>query len=79
VIDQWQYEELVKVLRQVKVVLVAGKLSDADKKSMLVACAESVGAAVAGCLAEYGPRCRIAIIPKGPYILSQIEELYNAK
>lgn len=74
VIDQWQYEELAKVLHQVEVILVAGKLSAADKKSMLPACADSVEAAVADCLEKYGARCRIAVIPKGPYILSQIAE-----
>jgi nickel-dependent lactate racemase len=74
VVDQWQYEELAKVLRQVDVILVAGKLSAEDKKALLPTCADSVEAAVSLCLKKHGERCTIAVIPKGPYILTQIAE-----
>jgi hypothetical protein len=28
--------------------------------------------AVADCLVEYGPKARIAVIPKGPYVLPHV-------
>lgn len=71
VVDQWQYEELVKVLRKGDVILVADKLSDADKQAMLPACVDSVETAISMCLQKYGADCKIAVIPKGPYILTQ--------
>jgi len=72
VVDQWQYEELAKVLRQVEVILVSDGLSNADKAAILPRCMNSVEAAVANCLEKYGADCRIVVIPKGPYILAQL-------
>ena len=34
--------------------------------------APTVEQAVADCLAEYGPDARIAVIPKGPYVLPYV-------
>jgi hypothetical protein len=34
--------------------------------------AASVERAVADCLAEYGPEARVAVIPKGPYVLPYV-------
>ena len=34
--------------------------------------AASVEAAVADCLKEYGPAAKIAVIPKGPYVLPYV-------
>ena len=33
----------------------------------------TVEQAVADCLAEYGPKARVAVIPKGPYVLPYVE------
>ena len=69
VLDQWQVEELAKVLRKVKVRIV----SDGVPAEVLAGCyvepARSVEAAVAEALAEQGADSRIAVIPKGPYVL----------
>jgi hypothetical protein len=34
--------------------------------------APSIEEAVAASLAEYGPKAKIAVIPKGPYVLAQV-------
>ena len=48
-------------------------LSPETLRRCLVEPASSVEAAVADCLAEYGPDARIAVIPKGPYVLPCVE------
>jgi lactate racemase len=69
VLDQWQLEELAKVRRKARVKLV----SDGLPADVLAACfvepAPSVESALADSLAEYGPSARVAVIPKGPYVL----------
>ncbi len=69
VLDQWQVEELAKVLRKVKVRIV----SDGVPADILAGCyvepATSVESAVAEALSEQGIESRIAVIPKGPYVL----------
>ncbi len=69
VLDQWQVEELAKVLRKVKVRIV----SDGVPAEVLAGCyvepARTVEAAVAEALGEQGADSRIAVIPKGPYVL----------
>ena len=70
--DQWQLEELAKVRRKAKVKMVSGGLAPDVLAGLFVEPASSVEAAVAASLAEYGPASRIAVIPKGPYVLAQL-------
>lgn len=72
VLDQWQLEELAKVRRKAKVKVVTHGLPAATIDKLFVESAPSVEAAVADSLAEYGPEARIAVIPKGPYVLAQV-------
>jgi nickel-dependent lactate racemase len=69
VMDQWQLEELAKVLRKAKVTFVSDGLSAKRLGELFVEAAETVEDAVAGALEDYGPDARIAVIPKGPYVL----------
>ena len=69
VLDQWQLEELAKVRRKVKVKVVSDGLPASILSSCFVNAASDVESAVAASLAEYGPDARIAVIPKGPYVL----------
>ncbi|MCA9100999.1 MAG: nickel-dependent lactate racemase [Planctomycetales bacterium] len=71
VMDQWQLEELAKVCRKAKVKIVSDGLDHATLDRLFVETAESVEAAVAASIAEYGPETTIAVIPKGPYVLAQ--------
>lgn len=69
VMDQWQLEEMAKVCRKAKVKVVSHGLPAARLNQLFVEAAPSVEMAVADSLAEYGPNARIAVIPKGPYVL----------
>ena len=72
VMDQWQLEELAKVRRKAKVKIVSSGLSPQILSGLFVEPAVSVESAVAASLAEYGPAAKIAVIPKGPYVLAQV-------
>jgi nickel-dependent lactate racemase len=72
VMDQWQLEELAKVCRKAKVKIVSDGLSAETLNGLFVESAPTVEQAVAESLAEYGPSARIAVIPKGPYVLPAV-------
>src|SRR5262249_30156292 len=73
VMDQWQLEELAKVGRRCKVKVVSDGLPAEALRQCHVEPAASVEAAVADSLAEYGPQARVAVIPKGPYVLPYVQ------
>ncbi len=73
VIDQWQFEELAKVLRKADVILVSEGIKPADQNRHILNYSETVEAALDTCFKKYGPGCKIVAIPKGPYILTGIE------
>ena len=72
VMDQWQLEELAKVVERCRVKVVSHGLSPEALRRCFVEPAPSVEQAVADSLAEYGPRARVAVIPKGPYVLPYV-------
>jgi nickel-dependent lactate racemase len=72
VMDQWQLEELAKVRRKAKVKIVSDGLAPETLNRLFVETAPTVEAAVAASLTEYGPSARLAVIPKGPYVLAQV-------
>jgi nickel-dependent lactate racemase len=67
--DEWQLVMLAKVLDRCKVKVVTRGLAPDVLRRCLVEPADTVEQAVADCLAEYGPQARVAVIPKGPYVL----------
>jgi lactate racemase len=70
--DQWQVEELCKVVAKCRVKVVTEGLSAETLRRCYVESAPSVEQAVADSLAEYGPAARVAVIPKGPYVLPYV-------
>ena len=70
--DQWQLEELAKVRRKAKVKIVSDGISADVLNGLFVEAAPSVESAVAASLSEYGSSAKIAVIPKGPYVLAQV-------
>jgi nickel-dependent lactate racemase len=72
VVDQWQLEELAKVRRKVKVKVVSDGVAASVLENCFVETAPTVELALAASLAEYGPDARVAVIPKGPYVLPLI-------
>jgi nickel-dependent lactate racemase len=69
VMDQWQLEEMAKVIERCRVKVVTRGLPAETLRKCHVEPAASVEEAVAECLARYGPQARVAVIPKGPYVL----------
>ena len=69
VMDQWQLEELAKVVQRCRVKVISDGISPETLRRCFVQPAPTVEQAVADCLAEYGPRAPVAVIPKGPYVL----------
>src|SRR5262249_20785829 len=74
VMDQWQVEGLAKGRRRARVKGVNDGLPPQVLSSCFVEPAPSVEAALAESLAEYGPEARVAVIPKGPYVLPTLAE-----
>jgi nickel-dependent lactate racemase len=71
--DQWQLEELAKVRRKAKIKVVTDGLKPDVLSRLFVEPAASVEQAVAESLAEYGPQATIAVIPKGPYVIAEVD------
>ncbi len=72
VMDQWQLEELAKVVERCRVKVVSDGLPAETLRRCYVEPAASVEQAVAECLAEYGPSAKVAVIPRGPYVLPYV-------
>jgi len=70
--DQWQLEEMAKVSRKARIVVVTGGLTPEQLKELFVESAPSVEAAVAEALSQYGPEASIAVLPKGPYLIAEV-------
>lgn len=73
VMDQWQLEELAKVRRRARVKVVTHGIPPDVLGTLFVEPALSVEAAVADALVDYGPDARVAVIPKGPYVLPVLD------
>ncbi|MEO1998742.1 MAG: nickel-dependent lactate racemase [Planctomycetaceae bacterium] len=69
VMDQWQLEEMAKVRRKARVVYVSDGMPDEILNSLFVETASTVEAAVSDALQRYGSDARVAVVPKGPYVL----------
>lgn len=72
VYDQWQLEKMAPVVERGEVVLCSPKLP-ADTAAQLPHAVEpTVEAALAKALAKHGPKARVAVVPKGPYIMPRV-------
>jgi lactate racemase len=73
IIDQWQFEKFAQARRKADIILVSDGIKAEQKNRMHLRWAETVQAALAMAFAQHGPEARVAVIPKGPYILAEIE------
>jgi len=69
VMDQWQLEEMAKVRRKARVVYVSDGLPAEVLNGLFVETADSVEVALDDALQRYGADARVAVVPKGPYVL----------
>ena len=72
VMDQWQLEELAKILRKARVVAITDGLPIETLKGLFVETAPTVEDAVDDCLTRYGSEATIAVVPKGPYVIGEV-------
>jgi nickel-dependent lactate racemase len=70
--DEWQLVMMKKVVGHCRVKVVTHGLSAEVLRRCRVEPAVSVEAAVAESLAAYGPGAKLAVIPKGPYVLPYV-------
>jgi nickel-dependent lactate racemase len=70
--DEWQLIMQAKVLARCKVKVVSGGLPAEKLRQCHVEPVGTVEEAVAASLAEYGSAARLAVIPKGPYVLPYV-------
>lgn len=70
--DEWQLVMFKKVVNQCKVKVVSHGLPPDELRKCWVEPAASVEQAVTDSLAEYGPAAKLAVIPKGPYVLPYV-------
>ena len=73
VVDQWQFQEFVKVIKKADVYLYSEGVSQEDKNKMLVTNIPSIETGVEMALKKHGNNAKIVIIPKGPYILANLK------
>ncbi|MFH0796038.1 MAG: nickel-dependent lactate racemase [Candidatus Omnitrophota bacterium] len=72
--DQWEVEELVKVLKKVRVQLYSTGLNKEEIKKAHLEPIESIEGAVKEGLKEYGGKANVAVIPGGPYTIAKLKK-----
>lgn len=72
-VDQWQLHECVKAVRRGDVVVVSDGIPQAKREKLFVHSASSVEEAIQRGVRRFGPRATIAVIPKGPYTLVEVD------
>ena len=72
VVDQWQLQELCKVMKKAEVWLYSEGVSSRLKSLPLFQLTGSVGAALQAAIERHGPGARIAVVPRGPYVLTRL-------
>jgi len=73
-IDQWQLEQLAYAGRKAEVFLYSGGLDRELQKELFVEPVDSVEEGIEKALARHGGDAKIAVIPKGPYVLPAVRK-----
>ena len=73
-IDQWQLQELCKVLDKAEVMFFSEGIGEEYKGKLLVDLIPSMKEGLEQALLRYGADARIAVVPKGPYVITRIRE-----
>jgi nickel-dependent lactate racemase len=70
--DQWEIHELWKAVRRNEVLMFSEGIPAEELARCFVTPVASVEAGIAKALERHGPESRIAVIPKGPYVIPVI-------
>ncbi len=73
VIDQWQLEECAKAARHAEVVLVSPGLARKHGSDLFIKTVDTVQGALQLGWERLGPDASVAVIPKGPYTLVEVD------
>ena len=71
-IDQWQLQELCKVLNKAEVMLFSEGIAAEYRDKLLVDLVPSVPEGIKQAMVRHGADARIAVVPKGPYVLTRV-------
>lgn len=71
--DQWEAHELWKAVRRAEVLCYTEGIPPETLARCFVTPIASVEAGIAQALARHGPEARIAVIPRGPYVVAALE------
>jgi nickel-dependent lactate racemase len=77
-IDQWQLQELCKVLDKVEVMVYSEGIDPQYRDRVWVDVVPSVEVGLAAALERHGAGARIAVVPKGPYVLTRTAQTEGA-
>ena len=72
--DQWEVEELVKVLKVTDKIYMYSSLSDNDQSLTFTKRIESIEEGIEIAKEAFGDDVKIAIIPEGPYVIPVVKE-----
>ena len=75
VIDQWQLEECAKAARVADVVLVSSGIPSDDLSRLFIRTAPTVEKALEQGFEKFGRDATVAVIPKGPYSLVELDSM----
>ncbi|NQT18512.1 MAG: hypothetical protein HQ592_02325, partial [Planctomycetes bacterium] len=73
-IDQWGAESIVKVLRKAEIMVYSEGLPPETIRQCFLTPIESVESGIESALRKHGADATIAVIPKGPYVVGNIQE-----
>jgi nickel-dependent lactate racemase len=73
-VDQWEVEELVKVLRKAEVFVYTEGISRQELRRCHVVPIDSVEQGIAKALGRHGPDATITVLPSGPYQIPSVAE-----
>jgi nickel-dependent lactate racemase len=72
-VDQWQLQECAKATQRGEIVVVSSGIPPEQQEKLFVQTAASVEEALQRALHKLGPSASIAVIPKGPYTLVDVD------
>lgn len=74
VVDQWQLEELAKVLRKSEVYCFSEGITKDDLRRLFVLPLDSPEAGIKKALEKHGQEAKIVAVPEGPYVLPVLKD-----
>jgi nickel-dependent lactate racemase len=78
-VDQWQLQECAKAAQRGEVIVVSSGIRPEQQEKLFVQTAASVEEALQRAFQKFGPDASIAVIPKGPYTLVDVDSVPSSR